>query len=191
MWLIVGLGNPGPEYTFTRHNIGFLVVDALGQRVKVVKEFTKSWGIVKKCLCKFGEIAIMKPVTYMNRSGVAVQGALQILDVDPQSELLVVHDDLDLPLGRLKIVRRGSSGGHKGVQSIIDSLGTSEFGRVKIGIGRPSRGEGVYEYVLSPPYPEEEKKFYEMIEKGVEALEVVIASGFEEAMNRFNGRVWV
>ncbi|SFM91419.1 aminoacyl-tRNA hydrolase [Thermodesulforhabdus norvegica] len=190
MWLIVGLGNPGPEYSFTRHNVGFLVVDLLVDRLTLRQEFKMPWGIVKKCLCKCGEIAIVKPVTYMNRSGIAVKEALRLLDVNPLDELVVVHDDLDLPLGRLKVVRKGSSGGHRGVQSVIDSLGTNEFGRVKIGIGRPLYGESVYEYVLSPPYGEEEKKFCEMIEKGVEALEVIVSRGFDEAMNRFNGRVW-
>ena len=188
MLIIVGLGNPGPKYLFTRHNAGFMVVDMFCFDLKIVKEETKSMAICKKGLYKNHEVCIVKPLTYMNRSGMDVLKALEATCEQPEN-MVVVHDDLDLPVGRLKIVRRGGSGGHKGVQSIVDALGTNAFPRLKIGIGRPMMGESIYEYVLSAPYEEEMERFHKTLQKGVEALKVIIENGLDEAMNCFNGLV--
>lgn len=186
MKVIIGLGNPGSKYLFTRHNAGFMVVDKFELNVEIVKEHTKWWGLVKKVLYKGSEVIIVKPLTYMNRSGIAAEEVLRLACEEPKN-MLVVHDDLDLPVGRLRVVRKGGSGGHKGVNSIIGAIGTNEFPRLKIGIGRPLRGESIYNYVLSPPYEDELDKFYKTLEKGVEALGVILEHGIEEAMNRFNG----
>lgn len=186
MWLIVGLGNPGQEYAFTRHNIGFMVVDAWEPELRIVSKVNASYGIVKKCLYGVTEIAILKPFTYMNRSGIAVKEAIRLLGIGTKERLVVIHDDLDLPLGRIKIVKRGSSGGHRGVDSIIYHINTNEFTRVRVGIDRPKRDESVYEYVLSVPYEEERRKFQEIIERGVEALKMIVERGTCEAMNYFN-----
>ncbi|HDL89355.1 MAG TPA: aminoacyl-tRNA hydrolase [Thermodesulforhabdus norvegica] len=186
MKVIIGLGNPGSKYLFTRHNAGFMVVDKFALSVEVVKEHTKWWGLVKKVLYKGSEVIIVKPLTYMNKSGIAAEEILRLACEEPEN-MLVVHDDLDLPVGRLRVVRKGGSGGHKGVNSIIGAIGTNEFPRLKIGIGRPLRGESIYNYVLSPPYEDELDKFHKTLEKGVEALGVILEHGIEEAMNRFNG----
>ncbi len=188
MILIIGLGNPGSQYTLTRHNAGFMVADMFSFDIKVVKKETKSWGIFKKGLYKNQEVGIVKPLTYMNRSGVAVAEVLELLCEKPEN-MVVIHDDLDLPVGRLRIVRKGGAGGHRGVQSIIEAIGTNNFPRLKIGIGRPLRGESIYEYVLSMPYEDQIEIFHKTLKKGVEALKVIIESGLDEAMNRFNGIV--
>ncbi len=180
-WLIVGLGNPGEEYRLTRHNIGFLVLERLAKRKGVsLKEKTGEalWGR--------GEgIILAKPMTYMNRSGEAVKVLVRYWEV-PLERLLVVHDDIDLPFGRLRIKRGGGHGGHKGVHSIIASLQDDRFPRLKLGIGRPSQKEEVVNYVLGNFTPAEEEALPAYLEKAVEAIETLLSEGIEEAMNRFN-----
>ncbi|MEJ5301700.1 MAG: aminoacyl-tRNA hydrolase [Thermodesulforhabdaceae bacterium] len=187
--LVVGLGNPGSRYTFTRHNVGFMVLDVIDTLVDAVLEESKSsWGIVKKVQWKDLCLTTLRPLTYMNRSGDAVSKMMLREKLKPE-EILVIYDDLDLPLGRLKIARKGSSGGHRGVQSIIDAIGTKDFPRIKVGIGRPMRGEDVIDYVLSPPYPEERALFRSVLNYAAQSVEVICKDGIEKAMNVFNGIV--
>jgi peptidyl-tRNA hydrolase, PTH1 family len=183
--VVVGLGNPGKRYERTRHNAGFMVVDEIGRRFSVPFQerlFRASWGTAS---ISGQRILLFKPKTYMNRSGEAVAEMLRYFRLEP-ARMLVVHDDLDLSCGRLRLVRRGSAGGHRGIQSIIQHLGLGDFPRLKLGIGRPLHGENVETFVLDGPYGAEQQEFDEMIGVGAEVVEAVVVDGLDAAMNRFN-----
>jgi peptidyl-tRNA hydrolase, PTH1 family len=182
---VVGLGNPGKQYEASRHNVGFRVVDRLALSFSVKLEerkFPASWGA---CTINRQKVLLLKPLTYMNRSGEAVSQMLRYFKVLPK-QMLVVHDDLDLALGRIRLVMRGGAGGHRGVTSIMEHLGDQDFARLKLGIGRPLHDETVEAYVLHSPYPEQEGAFEEMIKRGAEAAQRVLLSGMVRAMNVFN-----
>jgi PTH1 family peptidyl-tRNA hydrolase len=178
--LIVGLGNPGLQYQNTRHNAGFLVVDLLAARhgVRWREERQAAVG-------RWGDVTLLKPLTFMNLSGSAIQAYTTKLGVPP-AELLVVHDDLDLPLGRLRLRVGGSAGGQRGVQDTIARLG-SNFVRLKVGISRPPAGWKVENWVLSRFREEEKALLDEVITHAADAVEVLLADGLETAMGRFNG----
>jgi len=183
--LIVGLGNPGKTYQHTRHNLGFMILDrvAAGHGIKVRRKgFMSLWG---KGTIAAGRVVLAKPQTYMNRSGEAVKALMSYFEVAPES-MLVIHDDLDLELGRLKIVAGGGAAGHRGVQSIHDALGTSRYARLKVGIGRPRYNEEVEEYVLSPWYADERHKAAESIAAAAAAVEAIIEDGLAKAMTAVN-----
>ena len=188
MHLIVGLGNPGPEYEGTRHNVGFAVVDLLAVRHGL------SLGRKRfDCLVGRGRIAgreamVAKPQTYMNLSGLAVRAIAEYFRVE-SDEIVVVHDDLDLELGGLKITARGGSGGNKGVQSIIDSLGSKDFPRVRIGIGRPPSAKAGADYVLGRCGPEEAELMEKVLVSAAEAVETIVSEGVSKAQLRFNTKV--
>jgi len=185
IFVVVGLGNPGKQYEETRHNAGFLVVDGLARRFSISlaeKKFKARWGV--------GEIAgkktaLYQPLAFMNRSGEPVGQFLRYFGVS-SDQMLVVHDDLDLLCGRIRVVRGGGAGGHRGILSIIEHLGHQGFARLKLGIGRPLHGEAVEAFVLNGPYPAERPAFQDMIQLGVEVVEGVLAWGLDAAMNRFN-----
>jgi PTH1 family peptidyl-tRNA hydrolase len=182
--LIVGLGNPGKEYQGTRHNVGFEVIDTLARR----------HGIrLRKRLCKalIGEgtiggehVTLAKPLTFMNLSGEAVAELAHRYRLETQ-DIIVITDDVNLPLGRLRIRTRGSSGGHKGLRSIIQSIGSEDFPRIRIGIGQPEQTNMV-DFVLSRFSRSERRIVREAIERAADAVEVILAEGIEQAMNRFN-----
>lgn len=184
-WLAVGLGNPGRRYRLTRHNVGFRVVVRLA-REHGIRLRRRMGG------AQFGEgeikgelVVLACPLTFMNNSGDAVRVLVEWLDI-PLERLIVVHDDLDLPCGRVKIKYGGGHGGHKGVESIINALGGGEFLRVKVGIGRPPSSEEGAGYVLSP-FSRDEKKIAEAgIIRGAAAIEEIIFSGKERAMSFYN-----
>lgn len=185
IFVVVGLGNPGKQYEGTRHNAGFLVVEGLARRFSIAlaeKKFKARWGT--------GEVAgektaLCQPLAYMNRSGEPLGQFLRYFGV-PTERILVVHDDLDLPCGRIRLVRGGGAGGHRGILSLVEHLGHQNFARLKLGIGRPLRGEAVESYVLNDPYPSERAEFQSMIRLGVEVVEGVLEWGMDAAMNRFN-----
>jgi PTH1 family peptidyl-tRNA hydrolase len=184
--MIVGLGNPGREYARHRHNIGFRVVEALAQahqlrftRQKGSKAHTAEGQIGKRSVC------LVKPQTFMNLSGKAV-GRLSRASEVPPGQMLVVYDDLDLPLGRLRLRAEGGSGGHKGMRSIIDSLGTQGFPRLRVGIDRPPGRLDPADYVLQPFSEEEEALIPELVARAVSAIECWLAEGIVVAMDRFN-----
>jgi PTH1 family peptidyl-tRNA hydrolase len=185
--LVVGLGNPGPEYARTRHNVGFAVVERLaaeaGGRFSV-RRFEAEAATVEMAE---NLIALLKPQTLMNRSGLAVAGWLEALQL-PASQMIVVHDDLDLPLGRLRVVGSAGSGGHRGVASIQEALATQAFPRVRMGIGRPREGEDAVERVLEEFAPEEIPVAEEMVGRAALAVQTLIASGLAAAMDRYNVR---
>ena len=183
MWLIAGLGNPGSRYEKTRHNAGFLVLEELVERLQLEFKEKEDFKISKGSLGD-EKIILVEPLTFMNRSGVAVRKIMQKSNVSPE-RLIVIHDDLDLECGSLKIRKKGSSGGHKGIESIIQNIGTREFIRVKIGIGRdpfvPTE-----KYVLSRFRKDEMPVIKETITKAAESVHSIIIEGVERAMNRFN-----
>lgn len=185
--LIIGLGNPGREYDGTRHNIGFCVADALARRVgaeyKTKRRFAAAVAEAKR-----GEttLVIAKPLTYMNLSGQAASALREWYKCEPR-DVVVVLDDADLELGRLRIRGKGSSGGHRGVQSVIDALGTDEFARVRLGIGRREGDRStLVDHVLSRFGKDEEKIVGEMVGRAVEAVESLLERGLAATMNEFN-----
>ena len=185
-WLIVGLGNPGQKYEHTRHNMGFLTVGLLAEQlnVKLNKvKFKSAYNIVRfggqKCL-------VMKPQTYMNLSGEAVHEAVQFYKI-PADHVLVIYDDVSLPVGKLRVRPTGSAGGHNGIKNIIAHLGTQEFPRIKIGTGAPSGGGAeMIDWVIGVPSQAERKILVESFENAVKAAEDIIENGCQKAMNDYN-----
>ena len=184
-WLIVGLGNPGQKYEHTRHNMGFLTVDLLAEKlgVKLNKvKFKAAYNIVKFAGCK---CLVMKPQTYMNLSGEAVREAAQFYKI-PAERVLVIYDDVSLPVGKLRVRPSGSAGGHNGIKNIIAHLGTQDFPRVKIGVAAPGEEGDMVDWVIGVPSQAERKILAESFEKAIDAAECIISDGCQTAMNRFN-----
>jgi peptidyl-tRNA hydrolase, PTH1 family len=179
--LVAGLGNPGPEYAVTRHNIGFMVVDQLGAQFGSIWEKSTKWDALS---AKCGAVLVIKPVSFMNRSGYPLFAVAQFYKIEPQ-EILVVLDDMALPLGGLRLRARGGSGGHNGFESIIMQFGTEEIPRLRIGIGEAPR-EGSVDYVLSRFFDEEKPLVRSTIDRAVEAVKCAIDKGLVSAMNTFN-----
>lgn len=187
MHLVVGLGNPGAEYARTRHNAGFMVVDRLAADLGV--EVGRVWlrSLVGLGYLDGKRVILAKPLTYMNRSGEAVGLLLRWYGLTPQ-DLLVISDDLDLPVGQLRLRRSGSSGGHRGLQSIIEHLGGGGFARLRVGIGRPPEGVAVVDWVLSEFTPEEQPEVERALAAASQAVRLALTEGLEAAMNRYNAR---
>lgn len=182
MWLFCGLGNPGKEYEKTRHNFGFLVVDTFAKHHNLTFKFYKD---LESEATFYKDLAIIvKPLTYMNLSGRSVKKWIERERI-PLDKLVVIHDDMDLPLGRMKILPKGGAGGHKGVLSIIENLGTSNFLRMKLGIGRPQDGDTV-KFVLSPFSEEERKKVEKILILASQAIDEIIFKGLLKAMTFYN-----
>lgn len=185
VYLIVGLGNPGQEYRDTRHNTGFSVIDLWSRNLGVTLTRGRFQSKYALTTLKNKDILLLFPETYMNRSGVSVKACADAFGIVNRN-ILVIHDDLDLPVGRIKIIRSGGAGGHKGVLSIIEHLGDSEFPRIKIGIGRPRNEEIVEDYVLQPFDAEEKRMMEDIFRRAVKACEWVVSMGLEPAMNQIN-----
>lgn len=185
--LIVGLGNPGPEYKDTRHNAGFMAVDLLAAELGAGRWRTRCRSLAAEAFWGGEKVVLAKPQTFMNRSGEAVAPLLRWYGLGP-SGLLVVCDDLDLPLGRIRIRKKGGDGGHRGLKSIIAALGSGEFARLRVGIGRPGPEKDVVEWVLERFTAEEGPFVEESLVRAVRAVLVILEAGIEEAMNRFNRR---
>jgi PTH1 family peptidyl-tRNA hydrolase len=183
--LIVGLGNPGREYRNHRHNVGFLVVDRLAEQIGLTLRRVRAHSLIGEAAVEGRKIILAKPQTYMNLSGRAVQGLLHFHKLLPAS-LLVVCDDLDLPLGRIRLRPEGGSAGHRGLDSIIDSLGTSRFGRLRLGIGRPRGSREPSDYVLDNFSRTERDWVEEVTERASHCIRLAIRQGLEAAMTMFN-----
>jgi peptidyl-tRNA hydrolase, PTH1 family len=179
--LVAGLGNPGPEYEHTRHNIGFLVVDRVAADFGSTWEKSSKWGAL---LAKRGDSLLVKPTTYMNRSGEPLLMIAQFYKIEPR-KVLIVLDDLALPLGRLRLRANGGPGGHNGLESIIMQFGTEDIPRLRIGIGAAPR-DGAVEYVLNPFFEEEKPLVESTIHRAVDAVKWAIDNGLVSAMNTFN-----
>lgn len=190
MLIIIGLGNPGKKYELTRHNVGFMVIDKLADSAEfsgVAGAFRMKeqyQALVNKGVISGDKAMLVKPQTYMNRSGQAVAGIMQNLS-EPIGELLVISDDYNLPFGAIRFRRDGSSGGHKGLQSIIEQLGDNKFHRLRVGVGLPERVDPV-EFVLERFTKAEEKEMREIISRSVEAIIFYIKNGIEKSMNKYN-----
>jgi len=187
-WLVVGLGNPTPRHEGTRHNVGFDVATELARRWRVPpsqSRFDALFSVAERVSRVSGSVLLLWPQTYMNLSGVAVGKVFRRLDV-PQECTIVVHDDLDLSLGRIKVKRGGGSGGHNGVQSVIDELGTAGFCRVRCGIDRPENSWAVSDYVLAPFGENEIPTASEMVQQAADAVIEILARGLHAAMNKYN-----
>jgi PTH1 family peptidyl-tRNA hydrolase len=184
MKIIVGLGNPGEKYVKTRHNFGFMVIDRLAQQLEMGCNQKKFRSFFCKKTVEQEEIILLKPQTFMNMSGVAVREAVDMYKC-ALHDLMVVCDDLDLPLGKIRIRRTGGCGGHRGLESIAASLGSTSFSRLRVGIGRPAVGD-TRDYVLSVFSKEEEAIVAEITEKACQALKVWVFEGIDACMNKFN-----
>ena len=187
MNLIAGLGNPGSEYKDTRHNIGFQVIGRLGHELGVHLRGRRFKSRNTQTKLQGKDIILLCPMTFMNLSGHSVKKCADFFKLKEEN-ILIIHDDLDLPVGRIKVVRHGGSGGHKGVQSIIDHLGSSQFPRVKIGIGRPQCGEDTEDYVLSLFYDDQKDVMEMVIQQSVKACRSFVLDGVEVVMNHFNNQ---
>ena len=186
-WLVVGLGNPGPKYEHTRHNMGFLTVDLLAEQagVKLNKvKFKSAYNILRfagaKCL-------VMKPQTYMNLSGEAVREAAQFYKI-PADHVLVIYDDVSLPVGKLRVRPTGSAGGHNGLKNIIAHLGSDQFPRIRLGVGgKPHPDYDMADWVLGKFQGEDKKAVEAAVKKAADAAECLIREGVDKAMNQYNG----
>jgi PTH1 family peptidyl-tRNA hydrolase len=188
IYLIVGLGNHGREYRETRHNTGFMLVDRLAVRLNARFTRLQARALVASGIYEERKIVLAKPQTYMNLSGQSVQGLLHFYDLGLE-HLLVVHDDLDLPAGTIRIRPGGGSAGQKGMESIIGRLGTDGFARLRLGIGRPPGQMSTPDYVLQDFSREELPVILETFNRGVEAALAWVLHGLEAAMNQYNGSV--
>ncbi|HEY4554018.1 MAG TPA: aminoacyl-tRNA hydrolase [Bacillaceae bacterium] len=187
MKLIAGLGNPGSIYDKTRHNIGFEVIDKLADRFGSPLNQSKFNGLFTIVHKNGQKIILLKPLTYMNLSGESIRPIMDYYDI-PIEDLVVIYDDLDLPVGKIRLRQKGSAGGHNGIKSTIAHLGTQEFNRIRIGIDRPPAGMKVPDYVLGKFRKEEWESIQTVIETSADACEEWLEKPFLEVMNRFNAK---
>jgi PTH1 family peptidyl-tRNA hydrolase len=185
--LIVGLGNPGREYASTRHNAGFLVIDKLATDAGIALNKRKFDCIYGSGRMSATEVLLAQPLAYMNRSGPPVQQLAGYYRITGQ-DLLVVHDDIDLGFGRIKIKEKGGHGGHNGIKSLINAFGNGDFARVRIGIGRPDSGGDAADHVLSRFRKDERAALDQIIARAQDAVVTILSDGIEAGMNKFNSR---
>ena len=183
--VIVGLGNPGPEYAGTRHNAGFWCIDALAKKHDIALERKNRSAIVGEGEIQDRRVVLVKPRTFVNRSGAAVK-YLRARFATPMTGLLIVCDDINLPPGKLRLRRKGSAGGHNGIRSVIEAAGSQDFPRLRIGVGRPPEGTGQIEHVIGPMNAEDRETVDEAVERAAEAIVCLLTEGIDEAMSRFN-----
>ena len=187
MKIIAGLGNPGAEYAKTRHNVGFMLVDALAAKLGVDDWREKYDAMVLETRIGLEKVLLVKPLTYMNESGRAIGPLLSWYKLEAE-DLVVVHDDLDIPVGTVRIRKKGSAGGHNGIKSLLAHVGDEHFARVRIGIGRPLPGWTVIHHVLAPFPAEDVPKIKEAIDYLLPAVECIVTEDVDMAMNKFNPR---
>ncbi|MGG0240947.1 aminoacyl-tRNA hydrolase [Bacillus rhizoplanae] len=185
MKLIVGLGNPGREYELTRHNIGFMAVDELSKRWNIPLNEQKFKGLFGAGFVNGEKVILLKPLTYMNLSGESIRPLMDYYKIDIE-DFVVMYDDLDIPVGKLRLRMKGSAGGHNGVKSTIAHLGTQEFQRIRMGIDRPKNGMKVVDYVLGRFTVDEMPEVERAIEKSADACEEWLKAPFLQVMNTFN-----
>jgi len=186
MRLIVGLGNPGIEYQFTPHNLGFLTVDRIANNLGAEIRNRQCRALTARVAMAGEQIVLAKPETFMNLSGLSVQELVAEHQVNVQQDLIVIYDELDLPLGTMRIRQRGSSAGHNGMESILGALGTDEFLRIRLGIAPDRKVTDGVKYVLTPFRKAQLKVVDEILDQAAQAVEVIVKEGPAAAMNRFN-----
>jgi peptidyl-tRNA hydrolase, PTH1 family len=184
--LIIGLGNPGKPYEHTRHNIGFDVIDELANKWNAPLNQSKFNGMYASIHRPEGKVILLKPLTYMNLSGECVRPLMDYFNIDVE-DIIVIYDDLDLDTGKLRLRGKGSAGGHNGIKSLIQHLGTQEFNRIRVGVSRPPAGIKVADYVLSKFSKEDQPIVKDSIDKSCDAVELALTKPFLEVMNKFNG----
>jgi len=184
--LIVGLGNPGIEYQFTPHNLGFLAIDRIANNLGVEVRNRQCRALTARAVIAGQPVILAKPETFMNLSGLSVRELMAEYQVDVKSDLIVIYDELDLPLGAIRIRQRGSSAGHNGMESILGALGTDEFLRIRLGIAPDRKVTDSVKFVLTPFRKAQLKVLDEVLETAAEAVEVILKEGPAAAMNRFN-----
>lgn len=184
--LIIGLGNPGKPYENTRHNIGFEVIDALAEKWGAPLNQSKFNGVYASVHRPEGKVILLKPLTYMNLSGESVRPLMDYFNIDIE-DIVVIYDDLDLDIGKLRLRAKGSAGGHNGIKSLIQHLGTQEFNRIRVGVSRPPAGMKVADYVLSRFSKEDAPIVSDAVKKSCDAVEVSLTKPFLDVMNQFNG----
>ncbi len=186
MKLIVGLGNPGIEYQFTPHNMGFLTIDRIAHACGVEVRNRNCRALTARAVIGSEPVLLAKPETYMNLSGLSVRELVAEYQVNPESDLIVIYDELDLPLGTIRIRQRGSSAGHNGMESILGALGTQEFLRIRLGIAPDKKIADGIQYVLTPFRKPQLKVVDGVLESAAEAVNTILKEGPAAAMNRFN-----
>lgn len=185
MFLIVGLGNPEPEYDKTRHNMGFHTINKLAEEYHLEIKKNKFQGLYETTIIDEKKIILLKPQTYMNLSGECVKAFVDFYKI-PEDKIIIIYDDMDIEPGNIKIRKKGSSGGHNGIKSIIQNLGTEEFPRVRIGIGKPQYKDKAIDYVIGSIPEEETQKLQEGVKKAKAAIMEILKNGIDTAMNKFN-----
>ena len=186
MYLIAGLGNPGSQYVNTRHNIGFRVIDELAARHGVRIDTGKFKGLIGKGNIGGEKIIFVKPMTFMNLSGECIRSVSDFYKIPPEN-IVIIFDDISLDVGKLRIRKKGSAGGHNGIKSIIAHLGSENFPRLKFGVGDKPAGMDLADYVLGRFLAEDEQKAAKAIENACDAVECMVVEGFDHAMNKYNG----
>jgi len=184
--LLVGLGNPGIEYQFTPHNIGFLAVDRIAENCGIQVDNRHCKALTGRARIGNEEILLAKPETYMNLSGMSVLELSRKYEIDPAKDLIVIYDELDLPLGMIRVRARGSSAGHNGMQSIINAMQTEEIARIRIGVAPDDPGKGGAKYILAPFRKSQLPAVDEALDLAAQAVNVILSDGIATAMNRFN-----
>lgn len=187
MKVVAGLGNPGPEYSATRHNIGFMVAELFAARTGVALKKKGHQAIYGVGRCNGQDLLVLLPQTFMNRSGASIGSVAKTQQLQP-ADLVVIHDEIDLPFGTLRIKTGGGHGGHNGLRDIRSVLGSGDFVRLRIGVGRPPAGGDVARHVLREFSPAEKKQLDDLLLLAVEALEMLLNEGVSKAMNAFNNR---
>ncbi|AOZ97539.1 aminoacyl-tRNA hydrolase [Butyrivibrio hungatei] len=188
MYVIAGLGNPEKKYFETRHNVGFATIDALSDKYNIELTETKFKAAFGKGRIGNERVILVKPLTYMNLSGEAIRPICDYFKVDSKEELIVISDDVDLDVGKIRVRPKGSAGGHNGLKSIIAQLGHSEFNRVRVGVGKRPKEYDMVDWVLGHFQGEDAVSIKEGINKAVNAVEEIISTGVDSAMNDFNGK---
>ena len=191
MFIIVGLGNPTKEYEGTRHNVGFDVIDAIANKYNISVTDREKRAFCGKGIIEGQKVLLVKPQTYMNLSGESVRGLVDYYKVDEESELLIIFDDVSLDVGQLRIRKKGSAGGHNGIKSIIQHLGTSAFQRIKVGVGEKPKNYDLADYVLGHFSKEEREIMSEGYKNSIKAVELILRGDIDAAMNEFNKKATV
>lgn len=186
MYIIVGLGNPDAKYEGTRHNVGFDVIDAIADKYNIAVETKKHRAYVGIGVIEGQKVILAKPQTYMNLSGESVRSIVDFYKADPETEVLIIYDDVSLGVGQLRIRKKGSAGGHNGIKSIIAHLGTSNFPRIKVGVGEKPSGYDLADYVLGKFSKGEQETMREGYQNAVAATGLIVQDEIEQAMNEYN-----
>ena len=186
MLVIVGLGNPDDKYQGTRHNVGFDVIDLLAEKYNIAVDTKKHRAYIGKGIIGGQKVILAKPQTYMNLSGESVRSLVEYYKVDPETEMLIIFDDISLDVGQLRIRKKGSAGGHNGIKNIIANLGTSVFQRIKVGVGEKPKGYDLADYVLGRFSKEDRELIKEGFECAAEAVAMITAGEIDQAMNKYN-----